>query len=136
MKIYNALIKKNKEGKIEDLILLKEGFSFFAFLFSGLWFLYHKMWKEMLAVVLINIVFVKLADFSVSFDDIFLQVALIFMIALNANYWFCQHLISKGYQFSGMSFGANCDEARLNFVKNFSDDLELSAQNNFTSKKA
>lgn len=136
MQPYSALIKKNKEGKIEDVVLLKDGFSFSAFLFNGLWFLYHKMWKELLAVVLINVVFAKLADFSPGFNNIFLQASLIFMIALNANYWFCQHLINKGYQFSGISFGANCDEARLNFVKNFSDDLELFAQNNFTPKKA
>jgi hypothetical protein len=128
MQPYNTLIKKNKEGKIEDIILLKDGFSITAFLFNGLWFLYHRMWKEFLAVILINIIVAKLADFSTNFDDIFLQITLVFMISLNANYWFCQHLINKGYQFVGMSFGSNCEDARLSFVRNFSADPELFAE--------
>jgi hypothetical protein len=119
MKLYNALVKKNKEGKVEDVILLKEGFSVCAFLFSGAWFLYHKMWQEFLALLLINIVFIFLGNFYSNFDRIFLQTAFIFIVAFNANYWLCSHLKKKGYELAGLFFGADCDDARLSFVKNF-----------------
>ena len=99
MKIYNALIKKNKEGKIEDVILLKEGFSFFAFLFSGLWFLYHKMWSEFLAILLVNFLIAYMENFSPAIDKILLEISFIFLVALNANYWLCEHLKKKDYNF-------------------------------------
>jgi hypothetical protein len=122
MKLYNALIKKNEEGKIADVVLLKEGFSFFAFLFSGLWFLYHRMWVEFLALILINITFAFLGNFSSDFDKIFLEVAFIFILAINANHWLCDHLRKKNYQFVGLVFGTNCENAKLRFIKNFESD--------------
>ena len=123
MKLYNALIKKNKEGKIEDVILLKEGFSFFAFLFSGLWFLYHKMWKELFALILINITFAFLGKISSDFNKIFLEISFLFIIALNANYWLCDHLKKKGYQLVGMVFGENITNAKIRFIKNLEADF-------------
>lgn len=124
MKPYNALIKKNKEGKIEDVILLKEGFSFFAFLFSGLWFLYHRMWKELLALILINIAFAILGKFYPNSNKIFLEFSFLLIIALNATYWLCEHLKKKGYEFVGIVFGENCVNAKIRFIKNLEADLK------------
>lgn len=123
MKIYNALIKKNKEGKIEDVILLKEGFSFFAFLFSGLWFLYHKMWSEFLAILLVNFLIAYMGNFFPAIDKVLLEISLIFLIALNANYWLCEHLKKKDYNFVGLVFGRDQTHARLRFLKNLKADL-------------
>lgn len=124
MILYNTLLKKNSEGKIEDIILIKEGFSYSAFFFSGLWFLYHRMWKEFFSVALINILFVLFAKFSSDFDKALLEIAFIFIIALNANYWLCEHLKKKGYEFAGLVFGKNSAEARLRFSKDFATDFE------------
>jgi hypothetical protein len=82
MKLYSALIKKNEEGKISDAKLLKEGFSFFAFLFGPFWFFYHKMWREFFALLLADVAL----GFFVGFDQLFLEISLVFIIALNANY--------------------------------------------------
>ncbi len=125
MKIYNALIKKNQSGKIEDIILLKEGFSFTAFLFSGLWFLYHKMWCEFLALLLINIAFGFLDDFLSDSDKIILQISYIFIVALNANYWLCENLKKKNYQLAGVVFGQNEVEAKLRFIDKFEKSSEF-----------
>lgn len=123
MKLYNALVKKNKEGKIEDVILLKEGFSFFAFLFSGLWFLYHKMWKEFFVVLVLDIILIFFAKISSPFDKFALEIALSFVIALNANYWFCEHLKKHcGYEFFGLVFGQNKANAKLRFISNLEAD--------------
>ncbi len=124
MKPYNALIKKNKEGKIEDVILLKEGFSFFAFLFSGLWFLYHRMWKELLALIMINIAFFMLGKFFLDFNKILVETAFLFLVALNATYWLCDHLKKKGYEFVGIVFGENSTNAKIRFIKNLEADLK------------
>ena len=42
MKSYSIFIKKNdKSESIDDVILLKEGFNFYAFFFNIFWFLYN-----------------------------------------------------------------------------------------------
>lgn len=127
MNIYNALIKKNKEGKIEDVVLLKEGFSLFAFLFSGLWFLYHKMWKEFFVLAALNILFVFFSKISSHFDRASLEIAFIFVVALNANYWYCESLKKRGYEFVGLVFGDNHASAKLRFIKNFEADYQVTA---------
>ncbi len=125
MKIYNALIKKTSEGKIEDIVLLKEGFSFSAFFFSGFWFLYHKMWKEFFVLAVINILFIFFAKISSDFDKASLEIAFLFIIALNANYWLCEHLKNKNYEFIGLVFGDNESSAKLRFIKNFEADYKV-----------
>lgn len=130
MKLYNALVKKNSSGKIEDFILLREGFSFSAFIFSGLWFLYHKMWREFLLLILINCAFVFLGKFLSNFDHILLEAAFAFMIALNANSWRCEHLKTKNYEFAGVIFAQNLSDAKIRFVKGFEKNCDENQNKN------
>jgi hypothetical protein len=127
MKIYNAFIKKNKEGKVEDIVFVKEGFSFFAFLFSGLWFLYHKMWSEFFVFLLASTALSYGFEFIPEFDKFFLELAFVFIVALNANYWLCENLKNKNYEFVGLVFGGNRTEAKIRFVKNLEADVSASA---------
>lgn len=119
MKLYSAFIKKNNSNKIQDVILLKEGFSFLALFFNGLWFFYHKMWREFLVLILVNIIFATFGEVWPSFDKFFLEIALVITIAINANNWLAQHLKNNGYQFVGMFFGRDLEEAQLNFSKSY-----------------
>src|SRR5689334_21952273 len=118
MKIYSVLIKKNRQGKISDLVVLKEGFSYSALFFGGFWFLYHKMWREFLVLLVISYLLVSPHDFLPRFDQVFLIIALGFMVAFNANYWFAEYLKKCGYEFIDLVPGLDCDEARFNFIKN------------------
>jgi len=127
MKIYSAFIKKNKEGKIADVTLVKDGFSFFAFFFSGLWFLSHKMWSEFFALMFVGVMFSLSSDFLPNFDKAFLQLAFVFIVAFNANYWLCEHLKRKDYEFVGLVFGDDLSSAKMRFVKN----LEAHCSQNF-----
>ncbi len=125
MKTYNALIKKNNKGEVEDLVLLSEGLSCKAFVFSGLWFLYHKMWKEVVALMLINFALVSFTKIFSDLDKTLLEIAFLFVVALNANYWLCDHLKKKGYEFIGMAFGEDALSAKINLLR----DVELSFSN-------
>ncbi|MDX2082643.1 MAG: DUF2628 domain-containing protein [Rickettsiales bacterium] len=124
MKTYNALIKKNQEGKITDFLLLKEGFSFTAFLFSALWFLYHKMPKEFFVLSLINIIFAfaQKISFLSGENKFILEIAFFFIVAINANYWFANDLEKKGYEFVGVVFGDNLASAKIRFIENLKAD--------------
>lgn len=123
MKLYNVLVKKNADNKIEDIVLLKDGFSWLAFLFSGFWFFYHRMWKEMFVMIAVNFAFVFFAKLSSNLDRSLLEFAFFFLVALNANYWRVEHLKKKNYQLVGLVFGANLVDAKLHFVDGIEDEF-------------
>ena len=123
MKLYNVLVKRNSVGEIDDIVLLKDGFSWLAFLFSGIWFFYHRMWKEFLVLIAVNVAFVFFAKFSSNFDRVLLESGFFFLIALNANYWRVEHLKKKGYEVVGLVFGANRIDAKLHFVDGLEDEF-------------
>ena len=122
MSSYSALIKKNSAQKIEDIIFLKEGFSWPAFLFGSLWFFYQRMWREFFVVLVFDLAFASLENFVSPLDGIFLHLAFSALIALNANYWLATHLKKKNYQFAGMALGENLASAQINFLQNFQAD--------------
>jgi hypothetical protein len=125
MKLFNIYIKKSENQAIEDLAVIKNGFSIFAFLFNILWFLQHKMWRESIALIVVNAVFgfVFHRDWFGTLDMFGLEFGLALIIGLNANYWYEQNLLAQKYQFVGCVFGKNRDEAKLRFISNcFKDD--------------
>lgn len=118
MKLYSVLVKKNQSGGFDDVVLLKEGFSFFALLFSDLWLFYHKMWREFFVLILANFFLATSFQNISGFDKFFLELALVIIVALNANYWLCEHLKKRGYEFMGLVFGHDIAHARIRFLKN------------------
>lgn len=128
MKLYSALIKKDQNSKIEDVVLLEEGFSLFAFLFSGLWFLFHKMWLNAATIFAINYILQSFGEAEIlsNLDIIFLEFSFLIIIAYNANHWFSEHLLRKGYKVSGFVLAANKAEARIKAVQSlYADYAEL-----------
>lgn len=126
MKLYNALLKKNQEGKIEDIVIFKDGFCWMAFFFSIFWFLYHKMWKEALALVIVDIL-ISILDFQgivTGSSKILLELLFAVMIAINANYWLVESLKKRGYEFVGLIFGSNMVNAKMRFIKDLESDLD------------
>ena len=119
LKLYSALIKKDKSLKIEDIALIREDFSFLAFFFSLAWFLCHKMWRFALILVLIEYALSTLSDLKIisGVDLAFLQFALLLAIAMSASYWYRQHLNKKGYVLTSFVLAQNEEEARLKAMK-------------------
>lgn len=125
MKLYNVLIKKDQAEKIEDITLIKDGFSWGNFFFSSFWFLYHKMWQEFLILTLISGFLTGSKIFSGNSDGVLLSFSLLMIVAFNANYWLCEHLKKKNYQFVGLIFGVNLEDARMRFIENLEVDVEV-----------
>ena len=126
MKLFSIYIKKSPnqqtgQQEIEDLVVVKNGFSCSAFLFNIFWFVQHKMWKEFATLLLINVIFgiVFQRGFWGGSDPFILEVGLMLIIAINAGYWYGQHLQNHNYQFFGCVFGKNRDEAKLRFIENY-----------------
>ena len=131
MKLYNSLVRRNKKGEIQDVLLIEEGFSFLAFLFSGFWFFYHKMWKEAFFLIAINIIFALIFN---GFEQKIFEIIFIFLVAVNAKYWLNEHLKKKGYEFLGLTLGSNLTNARLKFITNLEDKNDFD-QSIFSLKK-
>ena len=115
MNLYKGLVKFDKDNKIEDVIVIDEGFSWGALILNPIWFLFHKMWLEFFLFLSILILFNWTSRFG--FYDFFMQASLIFMIALNSKSWYFDALTKrKKYCFMAMVFGANATEAKIKFI--------------------
>ncbi|HCR91255.1 MAG TPA: hypothetical protein DIW50_12530 [Prolixibacteraceae bacterium] len=119
LKLYSALIKKDANHKIEDIALIKENFSILALFFHVAWFLCHKMWRTSLILVIIEYILLNAYSAKIidGVDLIFLQLALLLLVALNANHWYRQYLRKKGYGLTAFVLAQNEEEARLKAMK-------------------
>jgi len=128
MTLFNIYIKKSSGKIIDDLVVIKNGFSVFACLLNILWFLQHKMWRESLALVLVSTIlgFVAQKNWFGSCDMTIIEFGLITMLGLNAHYWYEQSLLRRDYQFSGCAYAANEDEAKLIFISGYFNNEDKS----------
>jgi hypothetical protein len=118
MKTYKIYLKKTKHGVIEDMIMIKEGFIFLAFLFGALWLLYKKVFRVAFIVFLILGFLFYLQEknwISISFI-IPIKLAMMFYIGFEASDWHGSSLEREKYQFLGYASGKNMKEARLRFL--------------------
>lgn len=126
--LYSVFIKKNSDGKIDNVVFLKDGMSFYALLFNPLWFLYHKMWKEFFAMIAI-LLLLSTTFPAENFLGAFLQIAFFLIVAFNCNYWLGEHLRKKDFTFAAMVFGKNISEAKVNFVRDSQISFDDLSQN-------
>ncbi len=119
MKLYKGLVKFDKKGKIEDIIVVDDSFSWKAFFLNPLWFLFHKMWIEFFLFSLVSVVFIYV--FSFGAYNFLMQISLLFMVALNSKTWYEDFLVKrKNYLFLAMIFGNNKTEAKIKFINQIS----------------
>lgn len=116
MRAYNILIKRDSSKKIEDVAVIKEGFSITAFLFGVFWFLYHRMFKEVAILLLAVFLIQQITKISADFDEVLLELGFAVIIALNANFWLTQKLKRENYEFVGMTNANNIEEARKDAI--------------------
>ena len=121
MKLFSIYIKKSEANITEDLLGVKSNFSYLAFFFNIIWFLQHKMWRESLVFLLVNVLLILIFQkgFFGSFDFLIIELGLWSIIGLNAGYWYEKYLVKNNYQFAGNVFGKNEDEAKLRFISNY-----------------
>ena len=120
MKLFNAYIKKSEDNAIDDLVFIKDGTCYQALFFNIIWFLYHKMWKiSLILLVLMVALFQKsaIADNYLALFVVTLSASL--WISVNANEWYSRFLEKKDYQFSGCVFAKNKEMAKLRFIEGY-----------------
>jgi hypothetical protein len=85
-------------------VLLKDGFSFFAFLFTGFWALWHRMW--LVGAFIFGGWFLLKATLALTgaSDELALIISLAFsvIIGFSANDWLSASLVKRGYTVAGL----------------------------------
>jgi len=116
MKTYKIFLKKTKQGIFEDVIMVKEGFILWAFLFNVVWLFYKKVFKQ--ALLMTSLFFIlSILNNTITFLIIFsIQLAITFYIGFEASDWYAESLKKRGYEFLGYASGRNAKEARLRFL--------------------
>ena len=116
---YNALLKQNNYGQVEEFLIIKESsFSWSVFFFGIFWFLYQKMWQETLFYV-VNICIILLLCKFLNINHCYLLILFQVMVSLNANNWKCNYLQNKlYYNYVGLFFAKNDFEALQMAINN------------------
>lgn len=119
MKLYSVFVRENKQQKIDDLIFIKEGFSFLAFIFGTFWFLYNKIWLKFFFFLLLGILFSKLHEAEIlgKMEYLFFSFMLSIFIAMNAKEYKTQKLQSLKYKRKFYILANNYEEARIKGFK-------------------
>jgi hypothetical protein len=68
LKTYHVYAKRGSTEPLEDVILVQQGFNLFAFLFTGLWALFNRLWFLLLIIIAFNVAlnFVGVASGAIS----------------------------------------------------------------------
>lgn len=120
MNSYTAY-QYTRSGKIEDVVLIKEGFNFSAFLFGPVWLLYNKLWGVLGIYIIfylgvIQLLEKNLIDFTQSF---LLSITLHFYLGYIANDHLQKRLKLLRYELIQIIIGKNEDEALLRLVDKY-----------------
>ena len=96
-----------------DPLLIKEGFSLWAFLFPLLWAIYHRLWVESAVLILIGaVLFVAQARWGISPNiATALGLAVQIIFAFEARDFLRANLTRRGWWQPAIIFGRNTDAA-------------------------
>lgn len=114
MKNYSIFIKgATKKSRIEDVILIQEGFNIYAFLFNFLWLFFKELY--VLGILYCGIVTILFSFFS-TFFVMCIIILMNFLIAFESENILFFRLRIKGCSFIGFMYGENENDAKLKFL--------------------
>jgi hypothetical protein len=124
MAFYAAYIPLAKAGvseadRLAESVVLRDGFSFPAFLFTGLWLLAKRLWLPFLAFAVIYGL-IALAQLRYGFHPAAAAVAQLVMggwLGLEGSNLVGRRLIAKGWRFADIVEARNQEEAERRFFE-------------------
>lgn len=104
---------------LEDAVAVKEGFSWPAYMFTGLWMVVHGLWLWLFAVAAVTaaigiLVGAQLLDPIIALA---MLVAMQILIGCHGNDWRRMRLDAKGYAMSGVAAAVDRAEADRRFFE-------------------
>lgn len=117
MRVYTVHVRTPTERLGRDVILIREGFNWFAFLFAGLWALWSRQWLVALGLIAVELVWSALA-LELDLDPLTqaaISVGLALIIGWVANDLRRWSLFRRGYAEVGVVAGRDDDQAMQRF---------------------
>ena len=116
-KLYSVHLNPEHEQPYETAEFVQEGFNIFAFLFTGFWMIYHKIWVSGFVIILL---LGTIAALGLQFNFnplsvLALRIGLQFMVGLEANDLRRRHLATKGYVISDIVAGSTLLDAQQRY---------------------
>jgi len=102
----------------DDVVVIKEGFSWGAFVFNFLWALWHRLWLASLALLVVMLAIDAAADF-LGVNPVLaavIELAVSLWVGFNANDWRRRVLERRGYALGAVIAAPNADAALRRFV--------------------
>lgn len=98
-KIYTVHIRPDRAAAYENAEFVREGFNLMAFLFTGFWTLYHRLWWHTLFIFLLNAAIIALGRAHLLSPDgvAVIQIGMQALIGFHANDWLRGRLARRGY---------------------------------------
>ena len=120
LKVYTVHVKPAGKDSPGDVVLVREGFSFWAFLFQMIWALYHRLWLVAGLFLLIGLGGEFLAQ---SLDlgpgaQLVLSLSVALLIGVEANNLRRWTLARRGYKETDVVAGYDLDEAEGHYFAN------------------
>ena len=123
--IFTAHVKPEQSGSPDRIVFVKEGFNWWAFLFTTIWVLYHRLWLMGGFLIAANIGLVWLIEelhMDVASLSI-LQFALQLWVGFQANDFLRSKLKKQGYITTALVSGENVMRAEQRFFDQHSELL-------------
>ncbi len=119
MQVYTVHLRREGLDPDRDLVLVKEGFCWPAFVLTALWALWHRMWLPAAALVAASMLGGGLANMAGAneFTQTTIGLAISVLIGLLGNDLRRRRLDRDGFTEAGVSGGADADAALLQFLR-------------------
>lgn len=107
LKLYTVHTKAGSDHTRDKPIFLREGFNWYAFLFTFIWALYQRLWGFALVFFLANVGIIFAIRFGILNDisGTIVQLALQVMAGFQANDFLRTKLQKKGFVFQDITSG-------------------------------
>lgn len=121
MKIYTVHVRKSGAQALEKPIFLREGFNIWAFVLTGFWALYHRLWLPLIVILLCNGGMVELGELALLSPLTLgvLQFAFNLLVGFMANDWLRAKYTRDGYLFADITTGDNLLRAERRYFERY-----------------
>ena len=120
MILFSGLVKYNKSGKIDDVKVVGDDFSWKSLFLNPFWFLYHRMWFEALfyAAIMLTLSYFEDSYFEkFGLSSFIISLAIAIVVAWNAKKWYKENLLKRHkYKLVAEIFGNHPAEAKVKLI--------------------
>jgi hypothetical protein len=121
LRIYTVHINPSRPHPYEEAEFVDEGFNRWAFIFTGVWALYHRLWWQALALFVFGFIMVNIiASGTLSaFGAVIIDFGVRLLIGYHANEWRRRKLAKRGYLTADITSGESLLRAEQRFFDRY-----------------